>query len=157
MTDSPFILGHVEACTNGILPFSDCSAVWELGIIGVFLVAAVLLLVVLADRSYTNYTEVSNSGQAKSLRDPDVVRTNSKSFLAFGYWKCNTPAGTAYIRLRDGRWQALLQNERLGIYCTPKEALDGLLRDDRPILHGMRPSDLDLPPTLWEWEFVREL
>jgi maltodextrin utilization protein YvdJ len=42
-----FVLGYVQACASGKLPLSECSSFWQFGIIGVFLFAAVLLLIVL--------------------------------------------------------------------------------------------------------------
>jgi hypothetical protein len=44
MLGQQFVLGYVEACGSGMLPLSECDPVWELGIIGVLLVLALLSL-----------------------------------------------------------------------------------------------------------------
>jgi hypothetical protein len=49
-----FIFGYVQACTAGKLPLTECGPVWQLGIIGALLVAAVLTLAVLRIRSRGN-------------------------------------------------------------------------------------------------------
>ena len=45
MLGQQFLLGYVEACSSGMLPLSECDPVWELGIIGVLLILALLSLV----------------------------------------------------------------------------------------------------------------
>jgi hypothetical protein len=42
-----FVISYVKTCTSGQLPLSECGPVWQLGIIGVLLVFAVLTLVAL--------------------------------------------------------------------------------------------------------------
>jgi hypothetical protein len=44
MLGQQFLLGYVEACSSGMLPLSECDPVWELGIIGVLLILALLSL-----------------------------------------------------------------------------------------------------------------
>jgi hypothetical protein len=51
MGSQQFIIGYVEACANGRLPLSECGPVWQLGVIGLFLVFAILSLVVLRARA----------------------------------------------------------------------------------------------------------
>lgn len=45
MLGQHLVLGYVEACSSGMLPLSECDPVWQLGIIGVLLVVALLTLV----------------------------------------------------------------------------------------------------------------
>jgi hypothetical protein len=45
--DQNFILGYVQACTDGKIPVSECGPVWQLGIITTLLVLAVLTLIAL--------------------------------------------------------------------------------------------------------------
>ena len=47
MVGENFLIGYVKTCTSGQLPLSECGPVWQLGIIGVLLVLAVLTLVAL--------------------------------------------------------------------------------------------------------------
>jgi maltodextrin utilization protein YvdJ len=47
MGGQKFLIDYVQACGSGNLPLSECSSFWQFGIIGVFLFAAVLLLIVL--------------------------------------------------------------------------------------------------------------
>lgn len=51
MVSQNLVLGYVQACSSGALPSSECSPVWQLGIIAAFLVCAVLTLVVLRFQS----------------------------------------------------------------------------------------------------------
>jgi hypothetical protein len=51
MGGQQFIVGYVEACASGRLPLSECGPVWQLGVIGVFLVFAILSLIVLRTRA----------------------------------------------------------------------------------------------------------
>ena len=44
MLGQQLVLGYVEACGSGMLPLSECDPVWELGIIGVLLILALLSL-----------------------------------------------------------------------------------------------------------------
>ena len=45
MLGQQLVLDYVEACGSGLLPLSECDPVWELGVIGVLLVVALLSLV----------------------------------------------------------------------------------------------------------------
>jgi hypothetical protein len=45
-----FIVGYIQACTSGKLPFSECGPIWQLFVIAAFLVAAVAALLVLRMR-----------------------------------------------------------------------------------------------------------
>jgi maltodextrin utilization protein YvdJ len=47
MGSQKFLIDYLQACASGKLPLSECSSFWQFGIIGVFLFAAVLLLIVL--------------------------------------------------------------------------------------------------------------
>lgn len=42
-----FILGYMKDCVGGTLRFSDCGPVWQVGIIAVLLVLAILALILL--------------------------------------------------------------------------------------------------------------
>lgn len=44
MLGQQLVLGYVEACSSGMLPLSECDPVWELGVIGVLLIVALLSL-----------------------------------------------------------------------------------------------------------------
>jgi hypothetical protein len=55
MLGQNFVVGYVKVCTGGQLPLSECGPVWQLGIISVLLVLAVLMLVaVRVGRSLTS-------------------------------------------------------------------------------------------------------
>jgi hypothetical protein len=45
MLGQHLVLGYVEACSSGLLPLSECDPVWQLGIIGILLIVALLSLV----------------------------------------------------------------------------------------------------------------
>ncbi len=45
-----FIVGYIQACAGGKLPFSECGPVWQLFLIVAFLVAAIAALFVLRMR-----------------------------------------------------------------------------------------------------------
>lgn len=45
-----FVVGYIQACTSGKLPFSECGPIWQLFVIATFLVAAVATLLVLRMR-----------------------------------------------------------------------------------------------------------
>ncbi len=45
-----FVLTYVQACSTGKLPFAECAPVWQLGIIGALLAAAIVLLVAMTMR-----------------------------------------------------------------------------------------------------------
>ena len=45
------VVGYVKACASRTLPLSECGPVWQLGIMGVLLLLAVLGLVVLRVRA----------------------------------------------------------------------------------------------------------
>lgn len=78
---------------------------------------------------------------ATSLFRPHPVTT-------FGFWKCNTPTGTFIIRPHHGRWIALREEQWLGTYRTPSDALTDLTE-------GQVLSARELPNDLSDWEFVR--
>ena len=46
-----FVLTYLQSCTNGKLGVSDCGPIWQLGVIAVFLLIAVVTLLVLRARS----------------------------------------------------------------------------------------------------------
>lgn len=50
MGGQDFIVGYIQACTGGKLPFSECGPVWQMFLILAFLVAAVAVLLVLRIR-----------------------------------------------------------------------------------------------------------
>ena len=47
MNDKNFVWDYVQSCTAGTSAFSDCSPVWQLGVIGALLVAAVAVFCIL--------------------------------------------------------------------------------------------------------------
>jgi len=51
MGDRGIVIEYVRSCTAGTLGMSDCGPVWQLGVIGAFLVIAVATLVVLRLRA----------------------------------------------------------------------------------------------------------
>lgn len=46
-----FILHFIQSCVSGRLGLSDCGPIWQLGVIAVFLLVAVITLAVLRMRS----------------------------------------------------------------------------------------------------------
>jgi len=48
-----FILTYLQSCASGKLGSSDCDPIWQLGVIAVFLLVAVVALLVLRLRSRT--------------------------------------------------------------------------------------------------------
>jgi hypothetical protein len=51
MTTQNLILGFIQSCLSGRLGVSDCGPIWQLGVIAVFLLVAVIALAVLRLRS----------------------------------------------------------------------------------------------------------
>lgn len=47
MSTSNFVLNYIQSCASGRLGPSDCGPIWQLGIIAVLLLAAVITLAVL--------------------------------------------------------------------------------------------------------------
>lgn len=47
MSGENFVVAYMQACTGGKLPFSECGPMWQLLVIGVFLVVAVAALLIL--------------------------------------------------------------------------------------------------------------
>ena len=43
---------YMQMCATGKLTVPECEPVWQLGIIGVFLISAIALLIVLRIRAY---------------------------------------------------------------------------------------------------------
>jgi hypothetical protein len=50
MNTSNFILSYVQSCASGRLALSDCGPIWQMGIIAVLLLAAVITLAALRFR-----------------------------------------------------------------------------------------------------------
>lgn len=48
-----FILNYIQSCTSGKLGVSDCGPIWQLGVIAVFLLIAIVMLLVLRLHSRT--------------------------------------------------------------------------------------------------------
>ena len=73
-----------------------------------------------------------------------------------GYWIYKTRRGTFSIRQRDdGRWIAWFEDEDLGSYHLPPQALEAL-KDascERPSCG--RAAAAELPAELSDWTFVR--
>lgn len=97
------------------------------------------------------------------MRSSDAVLTENKSTAAtvvrqsvttFGFWKCETAAGTFVIRPHEGRWIAQLEDKWLGAYRTPREALNALVRDPAPLIDVLSHA-FGIPADLSEWDFVR--
>jgi hypothetical protein len=53
MGNQDFILSYVQSCTSGKLGLSECGPIWQLGVIAVFLLVAVLTLIAMRVRSRT--------------------------------------------------------------------------------------------------------
>lgn len=51
MGSQNFIVNYIQACTSGKLPFSECGPIWQLFVIGAFLVAAIAAFLVLRLRA----------------------------------------------------------------------------------------------------------
>ncbi len=51
MNTQNLILNFIQSCISGRLGMSDCGPIWQLGVIAVFLLAAVATLLVLRLRS----------------------------------------------------------------------------------------------------------
>lgn len=47
MGSENFVVSFAKACGSGNLPFSECGPVWQCGIIGALLVAAIVVLIAL--------------------------------------------------------------------------------------------------------------
>lgn len=66
-------------------------------------------------------------------------------------WK--TSVGTFYISQHEGRFQLLFQDESLGAYISPEQALDDLAGDHTLSAgRGIDTSKLGIPDELAEWE-----
>ena len=52
MNNTDFIVTYVQTCASGKLGLSDCGPVWQLGVIAVFLVIAVVTLAAMRFRAY---------------------------------------------------------------------------------------------------------
>ena len=53
MGNNDFILSYVNSCASGKLALSECGPIWQLGVIVVFLLVAVLALMAMRFRSRT--------------------------------------------------------------------------------------------------------
>jgi len=47
MSDQGFVLAYVQSCTVGDLGMADCGPIWQLGIIAVLLLIAIVTLTLL--------------------------------------------------------------------------------------------------------------
>jgi hypothetical protein len=73
-----------------------------------------------------------------------------------GFWKHRTKVGTFSIRNTQGRWHALFEDDSLGSYATPDQAVGDPVGGHTFLpSNGVDPSTLGLPDDLAEWEFVR--
>lgn len=64
--------------------------------------------------------------------------------------------GTFFIEERHGRWHPIFDDESLGSYATPQQALDDLCGGHVfSIPGGIDPSELGLPDDLAEWAASR--
>jgi hypothetical protein len=45
MGSGKFVVTYLQACTSGNLPLSECGPVWQLGIIAVLVVSAIIVLI----------------------------------------------------------------------------------------------------------------
>lgn len=73
-----------------------------------------------------------------------------------GYWKHDTPKGPVQIRrLKDQRFHVFFENENLGPYGTPEQAID-----DAAGGHTFSPSSgtdlgsLGLSSDIGDWEWI---
>lgn len=51
MGTQDFIVVYVQSCTGGKLPLGECGPVWQLGVIAVLLVSAIVALMALRLRA----------------------------------------------------------------------------------------------------------
>ena len=51
MGNQHFLLTYVQSCTSGKLGISECGPIWQMAVIAVFLLVAVVTLLVLRLRS----------------------------------------------------------------------------------------------------------
>lgn len=71
-------------------------------------------------------------------------------------WRYKTKEGTFYIVEKNGWFQVVFDNDSLGSYKTPQQAVDDLAGGHTfwPS-SGVDPSELCIPEDLGEWERVR--
>jgi hypothetical protein len=73
-----------------------------------------------------------------------------------GYWEFQSRRGTFRIVPRQGRFHACYEDESLGSYYSPHQALDDLAGGHTfSPSNGIDSSTCGLPDDLAEWEFVR--
>lgn len=85
----------------------------------------------------------------EKLRESTIGRTH-------GYWQCPSSIGVFRIVPYYGRYQAILNDEILGIYSTPRRTLDGILRGTISVSsNGIDGARAGLPKDLHNWLFVQ--
>ena len=72
-----------------------------------------------------------------------------------GYYEFKTRVGMFRIVTRGGRWLAMFEDESLGPYNTPQQALDDLAGGHSDWPSCGDPSTLGLPDELCDWNFIR--
>lgn len=53
MGNQKFIEVYLQACASGKLPLSECGPAWQLGVIAVLLMSAIVALIALRMHSYS--------------------------------------------------------------------------------------------------------
>jgi len=72
------------------------------------------------------------------------------------YYKYLTRAGEFRIaEMPSGKWQALFEDEGLGSYASPTQALEDLHRGHTFFPSCGDPSKFSLPDALADWTYVR--
>jgi hypothetical protein len=73
-----------------------------------------------------------------------------------GYWQYPTNIGVLRIVPHYGRYQAMLNDEIIGIYSTPRRALDATLRGTTSVSsNAIDAVRSGLPKDLRNWVFVQ--
>ena len=64
-----------------------------------------------------------------------------------------TKIGVFYIKHHNGRWHAMYQDENLGSYISPQQAVDDLTGGHTfSLSNGIDTSRLNIPEDISEWE-----
>lgn len=72
-----------------------------------------------------------------------------------GYYKFATRVGVFTIRLKAGRWVVFFEDEDLGGYKTPQQAVDDLAGGHTASASCGDTSGLGVPSDIGDWHLVR--
>jgi len=72
-----------------------------------------------------------------------------------GYWEFQTRRGVVRITPENDRFLAMFEDEALGWYSTPEQALDDLIAGTCAWPSIGSPAQLGLPDDLRDWNFIR--